>query len=419
MNKISTNYQAKGGARVPSIHQRPSLLFYCQHSLGMGHLIRSLALAETLSVRFRVVFLNGGKVPEAVPFPKDIERIDLPPLGMDSQSKLISLESNLDLNQVKRQRLHQIQTMFAKAKPEVVFIEMFPFGRKKFAYELLPLLKLAQASRPKPAIICSLRDILVNQRRDQQHYDDRAGWLVERYFDAVLVHTDPNLFRLEHSFRPRRPLRKPVFYTGFVLPNKSTEISVGVTNSGLPKKGIVISAGGGIVGGRLLRCAIHAYPLIQRHRPIPMTLIAGPFLPEEERRKLLEQSNHLPNLRVLRSVSNLTSILYRVDASISQCGYNTAMDVLRTGIKALFVPYSQHGENEQLRRSQALARLGISQHLPESRLSARRLAEATLQLLDFHPKPHHLNLDGAYGTCAIVSDLHRWAMQGSCCEYVA
>ena len=43
--------------------QRPALLFYCQHSLGIGHLTRSFALAAALVPHFRVVFLNGGRLP--------------------------------------------------------------------------------------------------------------------------------------------------------------------------------------------------------------------------------------------------------------------------------------------------------------------------------------------------------------------
>jgi predicted glycosyltransferase len=39
---------------------KPALLFYCQHSIGMGHLTRSFALALALARDFRVAFLNGG-----------------------------------------------------------------------------------------------------------------------------------------------------------------------------------------------------------------------------------------------------------------------------------------------------------------------------------------------------------------------
>ena len=48
---------------------RPAVLFYCQHSLGMGHLMRSFALADRLAERFRVVLLNGGRLPKGIAAP--------------------------------------------------------------------------------------------------------------------------------------------------------------------------------------------------------------------------------------------------------------------------------------------------------------------------------------------------------------
>ena len=42
---------------------RPALLIYCQHSMGLGHLVRSWAIADALSATFRVVFVSGGEPP--------------------------------------------------------------------------------------------------------------------------------------------------------------------------------------------------------------------------------------------------------------------------------------------------------------------------------------------------------------------
>ena len=61
---------------------RPTLLFYCQHAMGMGHLVRSLALADALSQSFRVVLLNGGELPPSLSLPPTIEIINLPPLRL-------------------------------------------------------------------------------------------------------------------------------------------------------------------------------------------------------------------------------------------------------------------------------------------------------------------------------------------------
>ena len=100
-------------------------------------------------------------------------------------------------------------------RPAAVLVELFPFGRAKFARELVPLLEAARAAGALTA--CSLRDILVSRRADQQAFDDRAAALANAHLDAVLVHSDPGFARLEETFAPRRPLRVPVHYTGFVV----------------------------------------------------------------------------------------------------------------------------------------------------------------------------------------------------------
>ena len=76
---------------------RPTLLFYCQHSLGIGHLTRSFALAQALLQHFRVVFLNGGRLPPGLPVPAGLEIIDLPPLGMDDGHTVVSRGAQADV----------------------------------------------------------------------------------------------------------------------------------------------------------------------------------------------------------------------------------------------------------------------------------------------------------------------------------
>ena len=71
---------------------RPTVLFYCQHSLGMGHLMRSFALADRLAERFRLVLLNGGRLPKGIVPPANIELVNLPPLGIDDANQLRAID---------------------------------------------------------------------------------------------------------------------------------------------------------------------------------------------------------------------------------------------------------------------------------------------------------------------------------------
>ena len=82
--------------------------------------------------------------------------------------------------------------MVAEFRPDVLIIELFPFGRNGFSFELLPLLEAdpERGSLPSCRVVCSVRDILV-EKKDQQKFEARVVDRLNRFFDAVLVHGDP------------------------------------------------------------------------------------------------------------------------------------------------------------------------------------------------------------------------------------
>src|SRR5918994_1726033 len=90
---------------------------------------------------------------------------------------------------------------YRSSRPRVLLLELFPFGRRKFAAELLPLLDHARSAPRPPLAACSVRDLLVGGRRDQQAHDEVACALANQYLDAVLVHSDPRFARFDETFR--------------------------------------------------------------------------------------------------------------------------------------------------------------------------------------------------------------------------
>jgi predicted glycosyltransferase len=280
-------------------------------------------------------------------------------------------------------------------------VELFPFGRKKFASELLPLLERArQRGRRQPLVVCSLRDILVG-RPDDPGYDQRAVRLANAFFDAVLVHADPRLARLEDTFTSAAELRVPVVYTGFVL-------GAPVRNAAMrPQRKIIVSAGGGMVGEPLFRAAVEAQPQLWRSERVGMHIVAGPFLPEPAWRSLREAGSHLPALRLSRFVPNLRNELRGAAGSVSQFGYNTALDVLWSGVPALAVPYATQTEDEQTRRATRLEGLGLVRVLQAARLDGPTLASEMARLLHFRPAPLSVDLDGAGNTARLIEELLR------------
>jgi len=89
--------------------------------------------------------------------------------------------------------------------------------------------------------------------------------------------------------------------------------------------------------------------------------------------------------------------------SVSQAGYNTALDTAAAGCGAVFVPYSRHGEAEQLRRAEKFAALGRAVTVAEDDLNAASLASAIdraarLDLSACAP----IRMDGAAQTLAFI-----------------
>jgi predicted glycosyltransferase len=389
---------------------RPTLLFYCQHAMGMGHLVRSLALAEALSHSFRVVLLNGGELPSTLSLPQTIEIVNLPPLRL-AGGQLISCDNRYSVAQAQRARIDQILNSLRQLRPEVLLTELYPFGRKKFEFELLPLLEEAKTHAYfTPLIVCSLRDILVSGKSDQQEHEQRIVSAANRWFDAILVHSDPSFARLEESFHPRTALSPAVHHTGFVVGNRQN-----VSRERLGNGPVVVSAGGGHYGFQLLNSAIEAHALLSETEPFTMKVVAGPFLPEAEWKKLRVAINGRRGVTLVRSVPDLFAELVQARASVSQCGYNTAMEIIQSEIPALVVPFADGGEDEQLKRARRLEALGALRVLEQKEMTPQRMASEIRKLIDFQPRTMHLNFDGARRSTEILCELleRRRVTQGS------
>jgi predicted glycosyltransferase len=91
--------------------------------------------------------------------------------------------------------------------------------------------------------------------------------------------------------------------------------------------------------------------------------------------------------------------------SVSQCGYNTVMDILESRMPALVVPFVRGQEDEQSQRAQKLAQLGLVKVLNPTELTGQHLAEQIMQLRDFSPNPAGLDLAGADNTLRLIHEL--------------
>lgn len=379
---------------MTDVSATPHVFFYVQHLLGIGHLARASRIADALvDSRFDVTVVTGGTPVVGFPGP-NVRQVTLPTItaGDVGFSGLRDAEGRAVDDAFKKRRCDMLLAAYDQCKPDIVIIEAFPFGRRQVRFELIPLLSAIHATRPRPRVVCSLRDIL--QERASPDRDQESIALVQQYFDLVLVHGDPAFARLEETFPPADQISDHIVYTGLVAAPPPVPVS--------ERFDVVVSAGGGAVGVDLVRAAAEAA------RRLPETgswcLITGPNMPAAEFDSVAASAPQ--NVSVVRFRRDFPSLLASARLSVSQAGYNTVCDILNARCRCLLVPFAAGGETEQSQRAERLQRLGLAQVLPEQSLSADAMTrEVRKALAAPAPAPLTLGLDGAQRTARILHQL--------------
>ncbi len=372
-------------------------LFWVQSLLGSGHLRRALVLAEAMANRGGAVTLVNGGPSGPWGAPAGVEVLQLPAVtarGGDF-GDLVDAEGRPFDEALRAERRGLLLDLMA-ARPQLVVTEMFPFGRRAFRAELLAMLEAAAVQRPRPVVCASVRDILVS-KPDPGRY----RWMVETcvaHYDRVLVHGDARLTPFSASFPPAAELGGRVVHTGFVHLD-----SAGAPQDEAPA--VLVSAGGGAVGARLLRAALRARPLT-RFATASWLLVGGHNLSAAEFEAL---GRGLPGCCTFqRHRPDLAALIGRCEVSVSQAGYNTVVEGLAGGARMVLVPFAAGEEDEQERRAARLVGLGLAERVGEAEVDGPSLAAAIDRVaVRTRPDPGRWSFDGAGRTADLVADLVR------------
>lgn len=385
------------------------LLFYCQYHLGMGHLVRSVELIRALAQVFQVCFVKAGTEVAGMELPETVEIVTLPLLL--SENKVVKVaDPSQDLEAVKASRQVLLLNTFAEFRPDYLMIEGYPFKKFQFEFEAIPLLELAKSTDYQTQVICSLRDIVMAQA-----YADRSEVIrqtcdrLNRYFDLLLVHSDPTFHTLEESFARVQDITCPIAYTGYVCqsqPDNSATAVEDIFDLNRPEPMILVSIGGGQLGHDLLDAAIATAPRLKHLIPHHLQVFTGPFIPEAKLRKLQQAAIGQPNLTLRKYTSQLLKFMEKADLSISLGGYNTTMNILSTSVLSLILPSDK--DWEQKVRAEKLEKLGYLQLLDPEDLQPQRLVQRIMDALHQNSgiRPsHQIQLDGAQKTVRLLEDL--------------
>ena len=374
----------------------PRLFFYVQHLLGVGHQVRAQTIARHCGrAGFAVDLVDGGAADRIERMPEGVLRHALPSARSADAgfSGLVNSDGQPIDDAWKETRRRMVLDLFAETEPDILLIEGFPFARRAFRFELVPLLEAAKAAGIPVAV--SVRDIIQPKKPDR--VPEVLDWL-DRYVDLVLVHGDPAMVPFSVSFPAVSQITSTVVHTGYVSADDNRAV-------GQNRNGIVVSGGGGAAAAALFEAAIEAARIVAGAYG-PWRFLLGPNHPQDHAATLRRLASE--DIIIEPARDDFRSVLRASRVSISQAGYNTATDLLATMTPAVLVPFEQAGQQEQRLRANRLSAMGRAVVVDEDGLTGETVSDAVHQAAEMRLNTvRPVAMDGAEKTAQALLGLVR------------
>ncbi len=367
------------------------------HLLGTGHLSRALTLGRAFVQDGHETFVVSGGMPAPQLDSTGMTLLGLPPLrsdGTDFTRLLTQADEVAGETYLKAREVALVEAIRSFA-PDVLITELFPFGRRSLAAEFSAALEAAHNLPQRPVILGSIRDILAPPSKPSKA--KRTEELVCRYYDGILVHSDTTVVPLNVSWPVSERLSERLYYTGFVVPTAPMPHP-----DAEGKDEVLVSAGGGSVGQPIFRAAIEAARKMPNRR---WRLLVGGQDAQSRIAELKQLVGDAPvTLEPVRP--DFRQMLPHAAASVSMCGYNTALDILQSGTPAVFIPFDDGKEVEQSLRGQSLSEMSAIEVLPSKDLDGDTLAKAVSSVISDSSRPvSGHGFDGAAKSVEIANTL--------------
>ncbi|MEN3930001.1 glycosyltransferase [Microvirga sp. W0021] len=372
-----------------------SITILVTHLLGAGHLTRAAALAEACAQKGHNVTLISGGMPNKLLKHTAYKFMQLPSVRIEGTAftKLLMSDGQPATEAFLAQRTALIETSIRQDEPDVLITELFPFGRRVLAHEFISAITTLKAQDRQAVILSSIRDILASPSKPERIEETEER--ISSLYDGVLIHGDDTLIPLEESWPVSKRLHPFLHYTGYIDNIAEDNESEAETYD------VTVSGGSSAAGLKLYHAALEC----AGDTPYSWHLLIGNAVPEDTFNALTHKA--AGNVTIERARSDFRSLLSKTRLSISQCGYNTAIDVLSFPIERLFVPFEAGSETEQLLRATTLQNRGYADLLRETELSPETLKQQVHEILSRVTSPIRpsINLDGTRQSVLVIENL--------------
>ncbi|MFQ5598094.1 MAG: glycosyltransferase family protein [Nitrospiria bacterium] len=412
------------------------ILHYSHDTYGLGHIRRSLAIAEQVASDFphaSQLLISGTPQPHCFSLPHQLDFIKLPNIDKPLGKKKQGPDLLLPFKTLKALRENIILEAIKYFKPHIVLVDKAPAG---MCGEMLPSLHYLQEACPDTKLVLGMSDIEDNammvrvtprsplaNTSESAYFDGgnqvRDQWrrqgippLMENRYDLILHYGNRMVYDPVSEYRLSRKVAEKMITCGYIGRRSPTCPPRKIRHRLKLKSGrlVVVTAGGGEDGFKLIDFYLNMLALSKGEKSMGFDslIIPGPLMSPSKRRRLQSyQSNGIP-FTLLDSTPDMFSYLKAADLVISMGGYNSLCEILSLRKRAIIIPHTSP-RVEQLIRAGRLAAYGLVEMIHPNQLTPslllEKIGDGLMAEPPATPEEAGLNMNGAQNASRALAAL--------------
>jgi predicted glycosyltransferase len=364
-----------------------NILMYSHDTYGLGHLRRTMAIAEHLRHRgVNILILTGSPLAGRYETPEGVDFVRIPGMIKKTNEEYLPLSIKINARHALNIRRNIIVATAKAFQPHVFIVDKAPMGLRR---EVIPTLKWLKRRMPRTRTILGLRDIMDDAASTSREWREKGVYeVLDQYYSEIWVYGNQEFYDPIAEYAIPEHISRKMVFTGYIprrvpLPNAMNPIRREEKIAPEDKLVVVTTGGGG-----------DGYPLMDaylrmleqgggpRHRVI---FVSGPFMPRPEREAVARRAAAV-KARFYHFYRRMETLMGLADAIVTMGGYNTTCEILSQGKPSLVVP-REVPRLEQRIRAEVLSRQGLIEFLPWDELSPDTI-RAKLNRLLTDPAPY-------------------------------
>ncbi|MFW2366442.1 MAG: glycosyltransferase family protein [Desulforhopalus sp.] len=366
-----------------------NILMYSHDTYGLGHIRRTMAIANHLQdVNTNVLILTGSPLVGRFRFPQQVDFVRIPGMIKKTNDEYQSLSIRIDQEQALSIRTNIILATAKTFQPDLFIVDKEPLGLKR---EVLPTLEWLKDKSPSTTTVLGLRDILDDSEVIRKDWQEKNVYTyLHQLYNEIWVYGNKNIYDPVEMYDIPKQIEDRIKFTGYI-PRKTLKPD---TKARVRKryrildgdKFILVTTGGGGDGYEVIDHFLGLHDYYPTSLPFKSIIITGPFMPKKVREKLKVRAKKY-GIKTLPFHPKMEELMAAADLVISMGGYNTICEILTQQTPALIIP-RESPRKEQLIRARRLKSMGLLDFIPWTEVTPQLLREKIFSLFDSHKQYH-------------------------------